>query len=104
VTRKQLERLEKIGSMTNVVIQVMPLSSANQPGMEGPLRILEFLDSPPIWYTEGWYSGRMVETPREVASAMTCFDLIKASALAPDESMQRIIDIRNEKYDGPDLD
>jgi transcriptional regulator with XRE-family HTH domain len=104
VMRKQLEHLEKTGAMTSLVIQVMPLGSVNHPGMEGPLRILEFLDSPSVWYTEGWYSGRMVETPVEVASAITCFDLIRASALPPDESMRRITSIRSERYEGPGLD
>jgi transcriptional regulator with XRE-family HTH domain len=103
VMHEQLEKLEKIGMMPNVVIQVMPLTSTSQPGLEGPLRILEFLDSPPIWYTEGWYAGRMVETPQDVASAMTCFDLIKASALPPDESMRAVASVRSEKYGGTDL-
>jgi transcriptional regulator with XRE-family HTH domain len=104
VMQKQLERLEKIGATTDVVIQVMPLTSTNHPGMEGPLRILEFLDSPPVWYTEGWYSGRMVETPQDVASAMTCFDLMKASALSPGESMRKIASVRSETYDGSNMD
>jgi transcriptional regulator with XRE-family HTH domain len=104
VMREQLENLDKIGMMPNVVIQVMPMTSTSHPGMEGPLRILEFRDSPPVWYTEGWYSGRMVETPTDVASAITCFDLIRASALSPDESMRKIASVRSEIYEGPDLD
>jgi transcriptional regulator with XRE-family HTH domain len=100
---KQLEKLERMSELPNIIIQVMPSDVGCHPGIEGPLRILEFLDSPPVWYTEGWYSGRMVETPRDVASAMTCFDLIKASALSPDESRRAIASIRNKKYEEPGL-
>ena len=99
VMRNQLIKLEKMADQTNVVIQVMPFTVSGHPGAEGPLRILEFLESPPIWYTEGWYSGRMAETKDEVASAMTCFDLIRASALPPSESMQMIAEVRCGKYE-----
>ena len=99
VMRNQLIKLEKMADQTNVVIQVMPFTVSEHPGAEGPLRILEFLESPPIWYTEGWYSGRMAETKDEVASAMTCFDLIRTSALPPSESMQMIAEVRCGKYE-----
>ena len=99
VMRNQLIKLEKMTEQTNVVIQVMPFGATGHPGMEGPLRILEFPDSAPVWYTEGWYSGRMAETKAEVSSAMTCFDLIRASALAPGESMHMIAEVRCSKYE-----
>jgi DNA-binding XRE family transcriptional regulator len=99
VMRDQLIKLAKVTEQTNVVIQVMPFSATGHPGVEGPLRILEFKDSQPIWYTEGWYSGRMAETKDEVSSAMTCFDLIRASALPPNESMQMIAEVRCRKYE-----
>jgi hypothetical protein len=57
--RNQLIKLEKMTEQTNVVVQVMSFAATGHPGMEGPLRILEFSDSAPVWYTEGWYSGRM---------------------------------------------
>ncbi len=99
VMRNELIKLEKMMEQTNVVIQVMPFNATEHPGVEGPLRILEFLDSPPIWYTEGWYSGRMAETKDEVSSAMTCFDLIRASALSPSESLQMIAQVRCSRYE-----
>jgi transcriptional regulator with XRE-family HTH domain len=99
IMRYQLIKLEKITEQVNVVIQVMPFAATDHPGIEGPLRILEFQDSPPVWYTEGWYSGRMAETKDEVSSAMTCFDIIRASALPPGESMRMIAEARCSKYE-----
>jgi transcriptional regulator with XRE-family HTH domain len=99
VMRNQLIKLEKMTEQTNVVIQVMPFTAIGHPGVEGPLRILEFFGSSPIWYSEGWYSGRMAETEDEVSSAMTCFDIIRASALPPDKSMRMIAEVRCSKYE-----
>ena len=104
VMRNQLIKLEKMAEQTNVVIQVMPFNATEHPGAEGPLRILEFSDSQPVWYTEGWYSGRMAETKAEVSSAMTCFDIIRASALPPSESLQSIAQVRCSKYEKDYLD
>lgn len=104
VMRNQLLKLEKIAEQTNVVIQVMPFGATEHPGAEGPLRILEFLDSRPVWYTEGWYSGRMAEAKEEISSAMTCFDLIRASALPPSESLMMIAQVRCSKYEKESLD
>jgi transcriptional regulator with XRE-family HTH domain len=104
VMRNQLIKLEKMAEQTNVVIQVMPFTVTGHPGIEGPLRILEFSGSAPVWYTEGWYSGRMAETKDEVSSAMTCFDLIRASALPPGESMRTIAEVRCSKYEKTVLD
>lgn len=99
VMHDQLIKLEKMSEQTNVIIQVMPFSVTDHPGMEGILRILEFSDSEPIWYTEGWYSGHMEEIKSEVAIAMTCFDLIKASALSPSESLKFIRQTRTAHYE-----
>lgn len=99
VMLKQLEKLEQMAEMPTVIIQVMPFDRGSHPGVEGPMRIFEFVDSPSVWYTEGWYAGRMVEAPEDVASAMTCFDLIRASALSPEESARTIASIRRKYED-----
>jgi transcriptional regulator with XRE-family HTH domain len=97
--REQLIRLEQAAEISNAFVQIMPYSSTGHPGAEGPLRVIQYRDSPPIWYTEGWYSGRMTDAPDEVASAMTNFDIIRASALPPDESASFIATIRSSRYE-----
>jgi transcriptional regulator with XRE-family HTH domain len=97
--REQLIRLEQVAEAPNVFIQVMPYSSTGHPGAEGPLRVMQYRDSPTIWYTEGWYSGRMTDAVDEVAIAMTNFDIIRASALPPDESASFIATVRGSRYE-----
>ncbi len=95
---KQLEHLEKTAEFTNVIIQILPSCVADHPGAEGPLRVLEFADTPPIGYTEGRSSGRVIESRAEVAAAMTHYDLIRAAALSRSESLKMVASLRSETY------
>jgi transcriptional regulator with XRE-family HTH domain len=98
VMDEQLDYLEKVASKSNIFIQVLPVNAASHPGMEGPLRVLHFPDSPPAWHTEGWYVGRMSDSADETDTAITNFDLIRASALSPTESLRLIRNVRQERY------
>jgi hypothetical protein len=60
---------------------------------------MEFSDNSPIWYTEGSSSGRMTEVRDEVASAIADFNLIRASALSPEESVRLIEKVRKARYE-----
>jgi transcriptional regulator with XRE-family HTH domain len=99
VMRAQLVKLEKMAGMPSVVIQIMRFTATTHPGTEGPLRVIEFTDNPPIWYTEGWFSGRLTEARDEVSDAMTWFDLIRASALPPDQTMRLMAKVRVTRYE-----
>lgn len=99
IMHDQLVRLEKLADAPNIVIQIMRFSATSHPGTEGPLRVIEFTDSPPICYTEGWFSGRLTEAREEVSDAMTWFDLIRASALSPDQTIRLITKVRVSRYE-----
>jgi transcriptional regulator with XRE-family HTH domain len=99
VMRDQLLKLEEQAEQPNMIIQIMPFSAVRHPGLEGPLRIMEFQENPPIWYTEGWSSGRMTEVKDEVLAAVANFDLIRASALSPEQSAEFIASVRGSRYE-----
>lgn len=88
--QEQLSHLIMAAQLPNVVIQVLPYSMNDHPGLNGPLTILEFADSPPMAYAQGWGSGRLIETPADVATFIACYDLIRASALSRDTSLAMI--------------
>jgi transcriptional regulator with XRE-family HTH domain len=98
VMAKQLEHLETMAEMTNIIIQILPYSVKSHSGGAGPLKILEFSDAPTMGYTEGRWSGRVIESYDEVAIATSHFDLIRASALPPQESVKFIAEFRSSKY------
>lgn len=98
VMAKQLEHLETMAELTNIIVQILPFSVMPHSGGAGPLKILEFSDTPTIGYTEGRWSGRIIESRDDVALAMSHFDLIRASALPPSESVKFITEFRSKKY------
>jgi transcriptional regulator with XRE-family HTH domain len=99
IMAKQLEHLEIMAEMTNIIVQILPFPARSHSGGAGPLKILEFPDAPTVGYTEGRWSGRVIETYDEVAIAMSHFDLIRASALPPEESIEFIAEFRSKKYE-----
>ena len=100
VMREQLLKLESAAEQPGIFIQVMRFSTIRHAGFEGPLRIMEFSDKPPIWYTEAWRSsGRLSDAKEEVLAAMADFDLIRAAALPPEQSAEFIASVRGSHYE-----
>ena len=77
------------------MIQVLPFSSVEAPGIDGPASLLEFSDRPPVAYLEGWRAGWLVEDPPQVTEIATSLSMIKSCALTPTESRNLLIDIRD---------
>lgn len=99
VMREQLLSLEAQADAPNLIVQIMPFSAVRHPGLEGPLRIMEFPDKPAQWYTESWSSGKMTDAKDEVSAALTYFDLIRASAVSPEQSLELIANTRSARYE-----
>jgi transcriptional regulator with XRE-family HTH domain len=91
----QLDRLLEAGVTPGVVIQLLPFT-ADHPGTDGPISVYEFTAASAVCYTECYSGGRIVETPAEVADLVMMMNLIRASALAPRESLELIRQIRSE--------
>jgi transcriptional regulator with XRE-family HTH domain len=98
VMRGQLEKVESMASKPNVVIQVMPFGVVSHPGLEGTLGVVEFGDKTPIWYSDAWSAGKLSDDRAEVIDYMRYFDIIRASALSPSDSIAFIARAREEKY------
>jgi hypothetical protein len=97
--RDQLLALEEMAMRPGIIIQVMPFTATEHPGHAGPLRIMEFPGKSPAWYSEGWNSGRMADAKNEVFLAMIHFDLIRASALSPAQSVELMSSVRNSRHE-----
>jgi transcriptional regulator with XRE-family HTH domain len=100
VMREQLLRLVSAAEQPGTIIQVLRFSSVCHPGFEGPLRIMHFSGNPSIWYTEGWKSsGRLSAAKDEVSEQIIKFDLIRAAAIPPDQSVEFIASVRISNYE-----
>ena len=96
VMREQLDHLLALTEAQGIVLQVLPFAVSDAPGVDGPVALFEFDDSPPVAYLEGWGSGRVLKDPREVAAIATALSMIKGCALSPIDSAQLMTKIRSE--------
>jgi transcriptional regulator with XRE-family HTH domain len=96
VMREQLDHLLELAQRPNIRVQVWPSSIPDCPGCDGPMTVFELPEAGPVGYAEGYEAGRIIESPPEVAKLISLFDLLRADALSPAESVRFITAIRGE--------
>ncbi|MGW1199628.1 helix-turn-helix domain-containing protein [Streptomyces sp. NPDC002536] len=94
--RRQLEHLLKIGHLRNVDLQVLPLSSEENPGLDGPFRLLKLKDGTSVGLTAVQLASRVITDPREVQFLDLSYGAIRAQALTPRESLAFIENVLGE--------
>jgi transcriptional regulator with XRE-family HTH domain len=92
VHRGQLKRLLEASDMPNVTIQVVPFDAGPHPGMIGSFTVVRFPspDDPDIVYIEG-VTGDIFAESEDVLLYQEVFDHLRAAALSPKDSRQRIV-------------
>ncbi|MFF9481270.1 Scr1 family TA system antitoxin-like transcriptional regulator [Streptomyces sp. NPDC014733] len=90
VMREQLAALLEHTARPTTVLQVLPLDAGTHGLMDGTLSILTTADGPPVVYTEGIRSGAIIDEPSEVRHLSRSYDVLTASALSRDASVQMI--------------
>ncbi|WP_405881614.1 helix-turn-helix transcriptional regulator [Streptomyces sp. NBC_01136] len=86
----QLEHIAHVIRSTQGVLQILPETAAAHPFMMGMVRAMTFPDAPPVVYTEGLHSGQLIDFPALVKDYRRSYDLLRAAALPPDESLTLI--------------
>ncbi|GAB3986074.1 helix-turn-helix transcriptional regulator [Actinoallomurus acanthiterrae] len=90
IMRRQLEHLLEITERHNVTIQLVPTSVGAYPGLEGGFSILSFDEGSDVAYADAAGGGHMIEQQKDVARAVTRFELIRAQAVSVSESIELI--------------
>jgi transcriptional regulator with XRE-family HTH domain len=88
--RRQLNHLCDISQWPNVTVQVQPFSSGLHPGLSGSFAIIEFLEpsAPVVVYSEGADGqAHIKERASDVRAYVDVFNLLRVSALSPDDSV-----------------
>jgi transcriptional regulator with XRE-family HTH domain len=98
VMREQLLRMAEIADYTNVTIQVLPFDAGEHAGLDGAFVVLAFPEpeDPQIVYLDNTTGGLFLETEAEVRRYNIMFDHIRAAALRPDVSTERIVALTKE--------
>jgi transcriptional regulator with XRE-family HTH domain len=88
VMREQLHHLVEQAQLPNVTLQVLPYTAGAHPALDGPFDILGFDEpgDPDVVHIEGFASQLYLERPEDVRRYSQVFDLLRASALGPDDS------------------
>ncbi|MER6038860.1 helix-turn-helix transcriptional regulator [Streptomyces sp. NPDC001835] len=87
VQRGQLEHLLLIGAERSVQLQVMPLSSEESAGVDGPFTVVIRQDGKQFVYAEAQGTSALETDPARAAVAAARYGIIRSQALTPRESM-----------------
>ncbi len=92
VMRDQLARLLALGRRPNIRLQVLPDEAPPHPGQAGSFDVLTFagLEELDVVHVEGLTRCGFVEESPEVAAHREAFGRLRALALSPEESADRI--------------
>ena len=71
--RRQLERLEELGSRDRISIQVVPFTAGGYPGLLGPFVVLEFSDDDTLLYLENRNDVVIRDDPDETGRYLDLF-------------------------------
>ena len=93
VMRDQIAHLIELAQRPTITLQVIPMSRANYIGRSGSMTILSFDEGPHAVYVEDQVGGRLIEETSAVEKCEVRFDLIRASALSQEESLELLKEI-----------
>ncbi|AJC58459.1 DNA-binding protein [Streptomyces sp. 769] len=97
VMAEQLEHIARLMRERKILLQVVPFAAGPCPFMGRMVTLMEFEDAPPTAYTEGVRSGTLLDDPATVKRVAGEYDLLRAAALAPKESLA-LIESAAEEY------
>ncbi|MHA5048656.1 helix-turn-helix domain-containing protein [Streptomyces sp. SD15] len=90
VMAEALRHVAALARRHRIIVQVLPFDAEAHASMTGALTLLDFEDAPALAFIEGPSMGRLEDAPATVTRHQLTYDLLRASALAPQESLALI--------------
>ncbi|MFG2285442.1 Scr1 family TA system antitoxin-like transcriptional regulator [Streptomyces sp. NPDC048595] len=91
VMAEQLEHIARLVHERKILVQVLPFKAGAFSIIGKMVTLMEFEDAPPTAYTEGAYSGNLLDDPAAVRRVRESYDFVRAMALAPEASLPLIV-------------
>lgn len=86
----QLDHIAELARRNRIIAQILPLNAGAHPFMVGTATLMSFPDAPPLAYTESLHSGELIDDPALVKQYVGSYDLLKAAAVAPKDSLAMV--------------
>ncbi|MFF6977431.1 Scr1 family TA system antitoxin-like transcriptional regulator [Streptomyces sp. NPDC008343] len=90
VMARQLDRIVALVRERTVLVQVLPFAAGAHAQMGKLMKLMDFEDAPPTVYTEGVFSGTLLDDPAVVKRTQAHYDLLRATALSREDSLALI--------------
>ncbi|MFD7032062.1 helix-turn-helix transcriptional regulator [Streptomyces sp. NPDC059917] len=87
---EQLAHVAAVARRRRFIPQILPCNAGAHPFMMGSAFLMSFSDAPPVMYTEGMYSGQIVDDPGTVVQYQQAYNRLRAAALPPEVSLKMI--------------
>ncbi|NGO67919.1 helix-turn-helix domain-containing protein [Streptomyces boncukensis] len=96
--RSQLARLSSYRAAPHVQIQVLPFRCGAHVGTTGAFNLYVRENQPTVAYSETYSQVAATVNPRDVEEQVHRYDLLRASALSPEDSAELISRVMEERY------
>lgn len=97
VMAEQLAHIAQGVRERRALVQILLHSAGAHALMEGSIRLMTFVDAPPVVYLESPHIAQLLDDPAIIARHQMSYDLVRASALSPEESLS-LIEAAAEEY------
>ncbi|MGW2084131.1 helix-turn-helix domain-containing protein [Streptomyces sp. NPDC001880] len=94
---EQLDHVAALAKRSRIITQILPWNTGAHTLMLNNAMLLDFPDAPPLFYTEGQHHGNTIDDPTIVKQYRRSYDLLRAAALSPEESLT-VIEKATEDY------
>ncbi|HEY5836183.1 helix-turn-helix domain-containing protein [Streptomyces sp.] len=86
VTGELIDHLLEMGARRNIEIQVLPLSTATHPGMDGPIVLQETPENRWFAYSEGQETGQLISDSKTISVLQKRYAKLRSQALTSEDS------------------
>ncbi|MGQ4381982.1 helix-turn-helix domain-containing protein [Streptomyces sp. SAS_270] len=100
VMAEALRHVADLAGQHRIIVQVLPFGAGAHAAMDGPLKLMEFEDAPPLSFVEAPDMGKLLDDPATVARHTLMFNLLQAAALSPPDSLALIKSVAQDYEHG----
>ncbi|MEV1020430.1 helix-turn-helix transcriptional regulator [Streptomyces sp. NPDC050264] len=96
VMAANLRHIADLMRRRRAVVQVLPFAAGGHASLHGSLKLMYFDDAPPLTLIEAPTTGRLLDDPATLTRHQLSYDLLRANALTPKQSLALIASVAED--------